>query len=150
MSATSHASDKQQLCISCLSANFPNAHFCEKCGAPLDFYSATAPFERIHAQGFAFRSAVVGRPRFIVVIGMWILFIPGVLAFILRLGLLVLGRNQPSYEDLIFALYAVFGVLIIYRVTRNHMTIPPVKLEEINEQASVSNRDQSPCSDEST
>lgn len=130
MSANSHDSDEMQLCISCLSSNFPDAHFCEKCGAPLDFYSATAPLERIHAQGFAFRSAVIGRPRLVVVIGMWILFMPGVLVFILRSGILLLDRRQPSYEDLISFLYAVFGVLITYRVTKNYMTIPPIKLDD--------------------
>ena len=128
MSANNESSLERQLCISCLAPNLPDAHFCVSCGAPLDSYSATAPFERILAQGYGFRSAVTGRPRLVVVVGMWILFFPGVLTFILRLGFVLFCRPPLSLEDLVIVLYAFAGVVLIFRVTKNYLTIPPVHL----------------------
>jgi hypothetical protein len=63
-----------------LEENAPGAHFCRKCGAPLSSYAATGPFETLFAEGNAYRRAAERPSRFIVVLGIWMIFGIGALA----------------------------------------------------------------------
>jgi len=128
MNQNTEADEEQQLCISCLAPNEPEAHFCKKCGAPLDSYSATAPFERTLAQGYAFRAAVTGKPRLIVVIGMWILFFPAVCVGIIGLYA-ALTRQTPLQFSLISLVIGCIGSILIYKTTKNYF-FPPYKNSE--------------------
>src|SRR5580692_10018353 len=66
----------QQLCTSCGAPNPPSADFCVKCGAPISWYSKMGPFESIAARGFIWREAAERPRRLIVVVGMWLIFLP--------------------------------------------------------------------------
>ena len=63
-------------CPHCLERNEAERDFCVKCGAPLSAMSVTGPWERIQSEGFAYRQAVSGPPKTIVLVGMWLLFGP--------------------------------------------------------------------------
>jgi len=121
MTSDSEPHEELHLCISCLASNEPEAHFCKKCGAPLDSYSATAPFERTLAQGFAFRAAVTGKPKLIVVIGMWILFFPPVCAAIFGLYAAMIGQ-APVFSLLISLAMGSIGSILIYKTTKNYFS----------------------------
>src|SRR3954468_17407853 len=66
--------EEKQLCANCMFPNYPEAHFCTKCGAPLSSYASTGPFESIFAEGHVYRQAVEKPRSLTVVLGIWILF----------------------------------------------------------------------------
>ena len=65
---------EQELCIECMAGNRPGSHFCCKCGAPLTSYAATGPFESLFAEGHIYRKATDRPHRFIIVLGIWLIF----------------------------------------------------------------------------
>lgn len=65
------------ICTSCHQLNDPNAKYCQGCGAPIGLTSAWGPWEQTLAQGFAIRqAATTDRPRPILVLGVWLIFLP--------------------------------------------------------------------------
>lgn len=50
--------------------------FCGSCGAPLTTFASTLPFERTLAEGYAYRQAVESPRKLIVVLGIWMIFLP--------------------------------------------------------------------------
>lgn len=147
-------SGEYALCPSCVFPNVPDVQWCKQCGAPMNFISTIGPLERCYAEGFAYRRAVRGRPKFIVVLGIWFLFFPSLLAciglFCSTVGLGVLnefigfwpfrvvtastrvGSNLPGgnsgFVDVLFLLFSVswgaIAAVMLYRVTKNYLTIP--------------------------
>jgi hypothetical protein len=73
---------------------------CAKCGAPLSSYAATGPFEHLLAEGHVYRQAAEGPRKFIVVLGVWIIFGAIGLTGIMFVGLGGFG-------------FAVFGSLLM-------------------------------------
>ena len=111
--------DEKQLCVSCVFPNDPEAHFCAKCGAPLSSYAATGPFERIFAEGHAYRQAAE-RPRsLIVVAGIWVIF--GAMA-LMGVILLATGRTSSFAFVLVGALLLIVSIVMIAKTTRNYFT----------------------------
>jgi len=111
---------EEPLCISCLHPNVEEAHFCEKCGAPLDSYASTAPFEQIYAQGHVFRAATEGKPRLIVVLGVWLICLPGILsAFIL--GPLSVKHSDSWLGAIVFTIIGLLPAALIFLSTRRYL-----------------------------
>ena len=100
----------------CMAPNEPSAHFCTKCGAPLSSYASTGPFESLFAEGAVYRQAA-GRPRkLIVVLGVWLIFIPMMLS-----GLAILNAGFGFFGALGgVAIIAVSGAMI-WKTTRNYL-----------------------------
>jgi hypothetical protein len=112
----------RQLCTSCAAPNRPNADFCVKCGAPISWYSKIGPFESIFAQGFILREAT-GRPRrLIVVLGIWLIFLPQLFA-----GLVFIQVAGP-FSPLFGSGPALISIVIIWRTTRNYLSEKSNKL----------------------
>ncbi len=115
------------LCTSCLFSNIPDTPFCKRCGAPVGFISTIGPLEQIYAEGYAYRRAVEGRPKLIILVGMWLVFFPGLL-WCLLLMFDLLGERLGLMGALFFL---VFGGLawmcgmMLYRVTKNFMRPQP-------------------------
>ncbi len=116
--ATGESSEKQ-LCVSCLCPNEPEAHFCAKCGAPLTSYAATGPFESLFAEGHVYRQATERPRRFIVVLGIWIIF--GAFA-LTGVVLVAVGRADGFGRVLVGALLLALSLVIIAKTTRNYFT----------------------------
>ena len=104
----------KHLCKSCAALNYPDADFCVKCGAPLSPYSTVGPFESIFAQGFVYRKAAENPRRFIVVLGIWLLFLPGLL------GVVIIG-NSGALFDVAGGGLALLSLGIIARTTWNYL-----------------------------
>ena len=64
------------ICPKCLLNNKPQAAFCADCGAPIGMVANVDPIQRIYAEGFAYRSAMEGPPKLILVFGIWFSFLP--------------------------------------------------------------------------
>lgn len=110
---------EQELCLSCLHLNGPDAHFCGECGAPLTSYSATAPFESIFAEGHFYRRAVERPESWLVLAGVWFYF--GLFALG---GAVVIARGTSDPSSLGFGmLITVPSVVIIARSTANFRRI---------------------------
>jgi ribosomal protein L40E len=114
----SEAESEQQLCISCVAPNDPQAHFCGKCGAPLTSYAATAPFEHLFAEGHVYRQAAERPQRLIVVLGIWVIFGGMALA---GLGMLITGRELGVKYMLGGLFMSGIAVALIWKTTRNYL-----------------------------
>ena len=105
-------------CASCLNENQIGIHFCKQCGAPIGDFTTTMPFERIQAEGFAYREATSNPRKPIVVIGIYILFLPGFLAF---LATVIFTIIQPGALGLLLPMtfLGVVSFVILYKTTKN-------------------------------
>ena len=79
--ATEQPPDPGVVCTTCLEVNPPHTNYCVRCGAPLNSLVTFNPFDQTLVEGFAYRRAVDGPPSRIILIGMWVLFTPGLLMF---------------------------------------------------------------------
>ena len=118
--------DQKIACLSCLAENHAAESFCRKCGAPIGATATLDPLKAIHAQGYLFRTALKGRPRFIVLLGIWIMFLPVLVVSVSVALYLISNRSRPS--DVVF-FWAMAGLsyvsfVVLYKVTRNYFTIP--------------------------
>ena len=109
--------EEKQLCINCMLPNGLSAHFCAKCGAPLTSYAATGPFEHLFAEGHVYRQATERPQRFIVVLGIWLIF--GMLT-LAGLALVALGREADLFQVVIGALFVAISLVMIVKTTRNY------------------------------
>jgi len=112
------------ICPSCLTPKASFASFCDSCGAPIGATATLDPIQSINAQGFLFRKALEGRPKPIVLAGLWLMFFPALLASLYAATRLIL--NRTGLADFFF-FWAFVGVayvafVILYRVTRNYLT----------------------------
>lgn len=120
------------ICLGCAKPNPEGIHFCSECGAPLTSFATTSPFEGTLARGYAYHQAVTGRPRLIVLAGVWLTMFPAAfVGFILVLGSLLMLAAAISHREAamiiggLFAFTGSFVVLwisagIVIRVTRNY------------------------------
>jgi hypothetical protein len=119
MSTTSdeHTQPKDGVvCPTCLLVNSPAAAFCADCGAPIGMVATIDPIQSIYAEGFAYRAAVGGPPKLIIVIGMWVLFGPTLAVIPIFLF------NAGSFPETAFlVLLAIGSAVILYRTTRNYI-----------------------------
>ena len=117
---TDHQSRSQDgvICPKCLLSNSTTAAFCADCGAPIGMVAAVDPIQQIQAEGFAYRSAVDGPPKLIILLGMWLLFGPMAL---LGPGVLIAGPGFRFAEVIAFNLLSVCSIIILYRTTRNYI-----------------------------
>jgi hypothetical protein len=134
--------DAQPVCPHCIEPIDAAANFCPKCGGPVTFHAFTDPIGSIHTAGYGYRQATSGRPNWIVLVGIWIIFFPNaVLAlFVMRetiSDLMRRGRAAGENEwvpetgpetpleravfNLVFsaALFA-FCIVILWRVTQRY------------------------------
>jgi hypothetical protein len=122
------------ICPFCLFPNVPDRPWCKYCGSPFNT-SAMGPFESALAAGPMWRGVVRGRPRPIVLITIWIWFLP---AFILAAASVFLGLISVLtgfFSGVFLALgpgllYSVISASLLFQVTRNYLTIPKPKLDE--------------------
>jgi hypothetical protein len=85
-------------CVSCLAPNERSVAFCRNCQSPLGTTSALDPIKTIHAEAFMLQKAVSMRPKPIVVLGVWVLFVPWLLgAAFLAVNELAYGYGFPSF-----------------------------------------------------
>lgn len=111
----------RQLCTSCAAPNEPSADFCVKCGAPISWYSKIGPFESIFAQGFILREAAWQPRRLIVVVGIWLIFLPQ--AFAGLVGIHVGGTFPILFGSGGF----LISIAIILKTTWNYLDQKPAK-----------------------
>jgi len=108
--------EAEVVCPHCLHQNAPSATFCVQCGAPLGMFANIDPIQQIASEGFTFRSATEGKPPRIILVSIWLIFLP--FAVMALLGCLAM---TGSSFGLLSPVLLVISVGILYRVTRNHL-----------------------------
>jgi|SRR5689334_5919072 len=127
------AGSEVALCTFCLFPNLPDAAWCKRCGASISYASIVGPLDVAIASGFMWRGAVRGRPKRFVLLGVWVLFFPVfVLNLLSALSVFVVGIAGPLSLVLFWLTLGYAGVafMMLYQVTRNYLTIPPMHLDE--------------------
>ncbi|MFT5387851.1 MAG: hypothetical protein ACI9E5_000986 [Candidatus Omnitrophota bacterium] len=115
--------DEQQgsdprLCPNCMIANSEQQNFCTKCGLPMGDLVTIDPINRLWAQGWMYRQVLTGKPKLIVLFGIWVLCGGAIL------GVVMIGFT-PDVGWLLSCLIApivLINAIIIYRVTRNYFS----------------------------
>lgn len=121
------------LCTQCLFPNLPDASWCKRCGAPVSYAAIVGPQDAARASGFMWRGAVRGHPKRIVLVGVWFIFLPHVLAGLAgAFGIFILGLTSPQLLATFWLelLYGAVAFIMLYKVTRNYFTIPAKHLDE--------------------
>jgi predicted RNA-binding Zn-ribbon protein involved in translation (DUF1610 family) len=116
------------LCTQCLAPVDRNAQFCPKCGATIGRYMTLDPMGRIYYYGDSLSRAVSGKPRLLVVIGIWLIFGPHVVVTLVALFALS-SPAVVSPHSLVAKLIGVLIILaitavdvaILWRVTKRHL-----------------------------
>jgi hypothetical protein len=128
--------DEGTVCPACAAFIGNNEVFCPSCRAPISLLSNTDPLQRIQTEGFLYGKAVEAKPKLVVLIGVWALFLPA--AFIGAMwALLVVSEGIGSgVVGFMFFWVAVaatlFFLVIIYRVTKNYIKYEPRRHEEMD------------------
>jgi len=128
------ADGEAALCTYCLFPNLPEASWCKRCGASMSYASIVGPLDAALASGFMWRGAVRGRPKPIVLLGVWMLFFPSLLwNLLVALSILTFGMTGPALLAMLWftVAYAAVAFRMLYQVTRNYVTIPPMHLDEL-------------------
>ncbi len=110
------------LCPQCMNINETSDHFCRKCGAPISSYATIDPIGRIWAEGYFYRQAVWHPRSAIVVIGIWMIFLPTILFS------LMLVLSSAEFADRAYGIIAKLLELalvglqftILWMITRNY------------------------------
>lgn len=109
-------------CTSCLAPNDIAATFCISCAMPLGDFDSFYPIRRIAVEGQLWQRAVTNRPKFIVLLGVWIIFLPALLICALAaLGQIAAGGGTSGLVMFwILTLLAFGSAVILFRVTKNY------------------------------
>jgi|GEM_PF-5259979 len=125
------------VCPHCITPVGQFDHFCPKCRGPITVHASMDPMGQVYSEGHAFGNAISGRPRFIVVLGMWGILgaqIPFLIFFLYLISLEIITPGQinnfgevskePQFLQsikfiLIFALVALYST-ILWKVTRRY------------------------------
>ncbi len=112
-------------CLSCMSPNEPSASFCRSCQAPIGVTSSLDPIKTIHAEAFVLQKAIVKRPKPIVLLGVWVLFLPWLFgAGSIAVNEVLNGYGTPSFVFFWVGVALAFvAVKFLYVVTKNYFTM---------------------------
>jgi len=120
----------QPLCPNCLAPNDPHAYFCFQCSTPLTSHAEIDPIARIYATGDTWRKAKNRPTKLIIVLGMWLIFVPSIFVGIVFLYSVVMGEPLVD-RSLIFIRLPVtlVGVVllgaILWKTTINYLRSKP-------------------------
>lgn len=105
------------VCVNCFLENPRLNAFCAGCNAPIGMISTIDPIQQNVAVGWAFRSAVSGPPKVIILLGMWFLFAPVAAGASL---LSITGIRYGIIAALVPGLVALYSLVVLYRTTHNY------------------------------
>ena len=105
------------VCPSCFSPIEEYFDYCPSCEAPLSQFSTADPLKTIRSEGEMFRRGVK-EPSLLVVIGMWLIFLPGLLVAFM---LLAEAGNSQVYVTVGVGIMFWFYGSILSKVTGRYL-----------------------------
>ena len=108
-----------------MSANESSVSFCQSCQAPIGGTSGLDPIKTIHAEAFVLQKAITKRPKPIVLLGVWVLFLPWLVgAGSIAVNEMLNGYGMPSLVFFWLGIaLSLVAVKFLYVVTRNYFTM---------------------------
>ncbi|NNE97964.1 MAG: hypothetical protein HKN25_02960 [Pyrinomonadaceae bacterium] len=114
--------------------NDREAAYCINCNTPMNLSSSNDPIERMPAEGYAYRKAAETKPNIVVLIGVWLLFLPTFVFCGLAVVGLIFGFYGGGFENFVWfwvsLIVAVFSLVMLYKVSKNYFYPPDYWDEE--------------------
>ncbi len=118
-------------CDSCGHLLHPSDEACPNCGVLAGTVSNLDPMQAIESEGRLLTKATEGKPKTIVLIGIWILFAPVFFASAYMAIDIAVERPGTTMTNFIFFWgavgLAIISGKILYKVTRNYLGTSPGK-----------------------
>jgi hypothetical protein len=114
-------------CRSCYTINEKLDALCQQCGLPLAPAAATLGPLSVGETRDGVLKARERRPRLVVVLGLWLIFFPFLVhAAMVAFDILLYYRTRSNFMIFWLAIGSLsLSVLVLYRITRNYLTLPP-------------------------
>ena len=120
------------VCQSCLHENKPGAAFCEKCNAPVGQHATTDPVQSAIAEGRSLSDGINRPVKLIIVIGIWLLFVPYVFIYLTIASVSIRDGDIFNPFAIGFGLLGIaFGFLIV-KTTRNYLKLKQRAFHKLN------------------
>lgn len=113
-------------CLSCFQENDKHAVFCKNCNSSLSLAANFDPLKALHNEGMVYSKAVVGKPKLVVLIGVWVLFLPALLLSVQGVYSLIFDLGGGTSSFILFwmsLLVGGFSLVMLYKVTNNYLTL---------------------------
>lgn len=113
------------LCPACLKENDNGSVFCRRCNAALGLTDNFDPLQRISHEGAVYSKAVEGKPKMVVLIGVWLLFFPVLVFSAITAVSLAFAGEAGSLSFLLFwvlIIVSFFSLTMLFKVTRNYFS----------------------------
>lgn len=111
------------LCTSCLQENDFGAVYCRHCNAALGLTENPDPLQRLSHEGVVYSKAVEGKPKLVVLIGVWLMFAPVFVVSAFSAVSLIFEGEGGSLSFVLFwvlVVSAFFSLTMVYKVTKNY------------------------------
>lgn len=115
--------DADVICPACQTPNGRFESFCSNCGSPIGPTATLDPMSTIQTEGFLLRKALDRPLTPIVLIGIWVLFMPaGVMSAYLAVYYILTQRGLANFVFFwAFVLLTYIASVVLYRVTKNYI-----------------------------
>lgn len=124
MKTRNSQTENHSICISCMKPNDREAAYCINCNTPMNLSNSNDPIQRLSAEGYAYRKAAEMKPNIVVLIGVWLLFLPTFIFSSLNAIGLILGFAGGGAENFVWfwvcVALSVFSFVMLYKVSKNY------------------------------
>lgn len=114
------------VCQNCLQKNDGGTINCRFCNAPLVLSDNADPVKGLPGEGYVYSKAVEGKPKPVVLIGVWFMFFPLLLiSGFTALSLIFTDTGGGSLPFILFWMCLaafIFSIAMLYRVTKNYLS----------------------------
>lgn len=114
---------KGTVCLTCLKENDGAAVYCRYCNSALSLTDNPDPLQKLSLEGVVYSKAVEGKPKLVVIIGVWLLFFPVLVFSSIAAVSMAFEGERGSIGFVLFWLLVVsafFSLTMIYKVTKNY------------------------------
>ncbi len=106
------------LCNNCRHRNEVAREICEECGSPIGSWTSPSQIDGVLSGNFHHQAVATPR-KFVIVLGVWLVFLPSVLV---ALWLTIVFLSQQSFiMAFMFACIAVWPIAVLRRTTKNYI-----------------------------
>ncbi len=114
-------------CMACFAPNDEDAEFCKECGVRFGDSDVLQPLNTARAEGQMWRTLALGekgvkRPKFVILLGVWVIFLP--LLFIGAALAITQMIDRNGFVSFVFFWIGIVGIFVslvlLYRVTKGY------------------------------
>ena len=102
--------------------------YCVNCNTPMNLSNSNDPIQRMSAEGYTYRKAAEMKPNVLVLIGVWLIFLPLFVFFGLNAISLIFGYSGGGADSFVWFWVSLavsgFSFVMLYKVSRNYFYPP--------------------------